>query len=144
MQHAMKRQRTTADPSLSVGQMQRALEDGLNNIGSHDLSTLLSFFKGCTWKTAASHSLAGLEKTEALFAALLEVAPTAVVAPTKLRGALEAIAQRWKLFTEKMSLRDNLDHADQVLRAQLSKLREMKGRHGRSSRKSADTACWEI
>ncbi|CAJ1383926.1 unnamed protein product, partial [Effrenium voratum] len=84
MQHAMKRQRTTADPSLSVGQMQRALEDGLN-----------------TW----------LEKTEALFAALLEVAPTAVVAPTKLRGALEAIAQRWKLFTEKMSLRDNLDHA---------------------------------
>ena len=71
-----KRARLSAGAE-SAADLEVALEQGLDALGTRDIALVLQPFNGTTWKTAAVASVPGLHKSSAFFAPLLRLCPRA-------------------------------------------------------------------
>lgn len=113
----------TKASDVSCQDLQKALDDYMDAAGTRDLAQLLSPLKAMTWKTAAAKHMEELLAMDSLWASLLQLAPTGVLAPTTTTRAVDKANTEAKCnFTQKPT-RAFADLISEKIRIALGKFR---------------------
>jgi hypothetical protein len=122
-----KKQRTVANPCLTVADLVAVFSKWLQQSLSKDIFALLRppNEKGFSWKTSPDHEW--LAEVAPLFVALAEIVPNTVLTSRKMMLAFEALRKDSKIInTSKMSDEVFNEWCDQTVRILFSKYRELK------------------